>query len=177
MKNYLKEYYIKNKVKLIELAKEYYNIHKKEILENRKKYYKHNKQKIDNYKKQYIKNHKEQEHNYHNDYNKNKRKIDINFKLRDYLRNRLYRALKRNSKSKKIFELLGCSIDFLKLYLGSQFEEGMTWKNYGKWHIDHIKPCASFDLSKLSEQCKCFHYTNLQPLWAEENLSKNDTII
>jgi hypothetical protein len=48
----------------------------------------------------------------------------------------------------------------------------MSWSNYGKWHVDHIKSCASFDLSKEDEQRKCFHYTNLQPLWAEENLSK-----
>jgi len=48
----------------------------------------------------------------------------------------------------------------------------MNWSNYGKWHIDHIKSCASFDLSKKSEQKKCFHYTNLQPLWAEENIKK-----
>ena len=48
----------------------------------------------------------------------------------------------------------------------------MSWDNYGDWHIDHIRPCCSFDLSKIEEQEKCFHYSNLQPLWAEENMTK-----
>ena len=72
-------------------------------------------------------------------------------------------------------KLVGCSIEKLKQHLESQFKEGMTFSNYGKWHIDHIRPCTSFDLSKLDEQYKCFHYTNLQPLWAEENLRKSSS--
>jgi hypothetical protein len=69
-------------------------------------------------------------------------------------------------------KLVGCSIIFLKRYLQKQFTVGMTWKNYGKWHVDHKIPCCQFDLSKESEQRKCFHWTNLQPLWARENLRK-----
>jgi len=69
-------------------------------------------------------------------------------------------------------KLVGCSIDFLKQHLENKFKPGMSWKNYGKWHIDHIRPCASFDLRKPAEQKKCFHYSNLQPLWAKENLVK-----
>jgi hypothetical protein len=61
---------------------------------------------------------------------------------------------------------------FLKGYLAGKFKDGMTWENHGEWHIDHIKPCASFNLLDEGEQKKCFHYTNLQPLWASENLSK-----
>ena len=68
--------------------------------------------------------------------------------------------------------LIGCEVDYLMYYIQSKFTKGMNWNNYGKWHIDHIKPCCSFDLSKASEQRKCFHYTNLQPLWAKDNLSK-----
>lgn len=71
-------------------------------------------------------------------------------------------------------ELLGCTIEELRTHLEAQFQEGMTWDNYGRdgWHIDHIKPCSSFDLLKEAEQRECFHYTNLQPLWAKDNLSK-----
>lgn len=80
-------------------------------------------------------------------------------------------------KATKTFELLGCTSKQLKQYLESQFQEGMTWENYGygddKWYIDHIIPCASFDLSNLEQQKICFHYTNLQPLWQFDNLKKS----
>jgi hypothetical protein len=99
-------------------------------------------------------------------------KKEINFKIRFYLKNRLYLALKGNPKLSTTMKLVGCSIEQLKKHLETQFKPKMTWHNYGKWHIDHIRPCACFNLSKLEEQKKCFHYTNLQPLWAEENLRK-----
>ena len=69
-------------------------------------------------------------------------------------------------------KLCGCSLEKLKQHLESQFTEGMTWDNKGDWHVDHIKPCASFDLTNPEEQKKCFHYTNLQPLWALDNMKK-----
>ena len=108
-----------------------------------------------------------------NNYDKKKRKTNINFKILCNLRSRISNALKRNNKSKTTMKLIGCSVKQLKQHLEKQFKVGMTWNNYGKWHVDHIRPCASFDLSKPKEQYKCFHYTNLQPLWAKENLEKN----
>ena len=105
-------------------------------------------------------------------YENNRKRKDVSYKLKCYLRSRLSNVVKKNKKSNTIIKLLGCSIGKLKLHLQNQFKINMTWKNYGKWHIDHIKPCAKFDLSKASEQRKCFHYTNLQPLWAKENISK-----
>jgi hypothetical protein len=83
---------------------------------------------------------------------------------------------KGNRKSERTEFYLGCTVDYFLEHIQKQFVKGMTLKNHGKWHIDHIKPCASFDLSKLSEQKKCFHYTNLQPLWAKDNLLKKDQI-
>ena len=74
-------------------------------------------------------------------------------------------------------KLTGCNILFLKEYLEAKFKKGMNWENYGVWHVDHIKPCASFNLMKKEEQEKCFHYTNLQPLWAIENIKKGKKFI
>ena len=105
-------------------------------------------------------------------YKKNRLKIDINFKVRCYLGSRIWDALKGRTKSKNTLKLLGCSIEQLKKHLASQFRLGMSWSNYGKWHVDHIKSCNSFDLSREEEQRKCFHYSNLQPLWAKDNLKK-----
>ncbi len=99
---------------------------------------------------------------------------DIKFKLIKRLRTRLYQALKGNFKAGSAVKLLGCSIAELKIHLESQFKSGMTWENYGTWHIDHIRPLASFDLQDIEQLAVACHYTNLQPLWALENLIKGD---
>jgi hypothetical protein len=87
-------------------------------------------------------------------------------------------AIKNNSKFGSTLTLLGCSIAFVKKHLEKQFKPGMTWKNHSQfgWHIDHIYPCASFDLSKPEEQQFCFHWSNLQPLWWYDNLEKRAKI-
>lgn len=90
--------------------------------------------------------------------------------LRSYLSTKLRRS--KACKSRKTEDLLGCSFTEFKDYLERKFKEGMSWDNYGEWHIDHIKPCSQFDLSKVEEQASCFHHTNMQPLWAKENLIK-----
>jgi len=104
-------------------------------------------------------------------------KNDQNFRLKSLLRSRFRDALisKNIKKKSHVLELTSCSMDFLKKYLSKQFENGMTWENHGEWHIDHRKPCASFDLRNEEEQRKCFHYTNLQPLWGKENKEKGST--
>ncbi len=107
-------------------------------------------------------------------YEKNRKLVDVEFKLLKTLRSRLGNAINRQNshKNNTTIKLLGCSVSFLKGYLEAKFKEGMTWENHGEWHIDHIKPCSSFNLLDEEEQQKCFHYTNLQPLWAADNLSK-----
>jgi hypothetical protein len=107
-------------------------------------------------------------------YEKARKLVDPSFKLLKTLRSRLCSAIRNQNaiKSDKTMNLVGCSITFLRGYLEAKFTEGMTWENHGEWHIDHIKPCASFNLLDEQEQQKCFHYKNLQPLWAQENLSK-----
>lgn len=103
---------------------------------------------------------------------------NVSFRMSVNLRSRIRTALKNNTKSESSNKLLGCSLDDFKKYMESKFVDGMNWKNYGQkgWHIDHILPCDSFDLSNEEEQKKCFHYTNLQPLWWRDNISKGNKI-
>lgn len=142
--------------------KKYYQLHKIEILEQKKIYRKKHKtelsQKATIYKRKWRKN-------------------PIN-KLLNNLRSRIWDALKGKTKSRHTTELIGCSIDYLKIHLEKQFTKGMNWSNYGMngWVVDHIIPCVSFNLSKKSEQLKCFNYNNLQPLWVEDNYKKGGRI-
>ena len=113
--------------------------------------------------------------NYANEWIKKKLISSIQFRLRHNLRNRLSIAFRKKQKSGSAIKLLGCSIKDLKVRFEKLFQNGMTWNNYGKigWHIDHIKPLASFDLENSKQLARACHYTNLQPLWAEDNYRKN----
>jgi hypothetical protein len=94
-------------------------------------------------------------------------------------RNQIHKALKRlargAAKSAKTEELVGCTLVEFRTHLESQWKPGMSWDNYtlDGWHVDHIRPLASFDLADPAQQKAAFHYTNCQPLWAVENLSKS----
>ena len=103
-------------------------------------------------------------------YNRERRKIDLDFKLRCIIRERLTKMI-RNKSSSSSFNL-GCSIQQLRAHLESNFQPGMSWHNYGRtgWHIDHIRPLADFDLTDSRQLQQACHYTNLQPLWASDNL-------
>jgi len=105
-----------------------------------------------------------------------KRVSTLNGRLEKNLRARLFFALNGKKKTEATIDLLGCSVTQLKQHIASKFKKGMSWDNYGykTWHIDHIRPCDSFDLSDEQQQKECFHYTNLQPLWAKENIRKNN---
>jgi hypothetical protein len=108
------------------------------------------------------------------DYTKKRRVEDIDFRLRHNISRRLNLALRNNQKSGSIINYLGCSIKDLKKYLESKFQKGMTWENYGNWHIDHIKPLSLFDLTDQNNLNEACHYSNLQPLWARDNLRKSN---
>lgn len=165
----------------------YYSENRGRILAHNKMYYEKNKEKIKKWRKEYCQKY----------YLDNKSKIlkqtseyrrqtkdNIKVKLRTNLRNRLYRALKGNCKKGSAVRDLGCSIADLKKWLEQQFYphpktgEMMTWDNYGYygWHIDHIIPLSSFDLTDVVQIKKACHWFNLQPLWAEENLTKSNNI-
>jgi hypothetical protein len=105
-------------------------------------------------------------------YKKARLASDPEYKLNLYLRKRLNSALKKNSKRGSGVRLLGCSISEFKLKIESLWSEGMSWENYGKWHIDHRKPLIAFDLLDPLQLAAACHHTNLQPLWKTDNLRK-----
>ena len=128
-------------------------------------------------KLRFVKNNKLQINRYNRIYEKNRKQKDPLYKLVKNLRTRLWTALKKNQKSDTTMKLTGCSLEELKKHLESKFEDGMDWNNYGVWHVDHIIPCANFDLSNPEQQQICFHYTNLQPMWGEKNMQKGARLI
>jgi hypothetical protein len=163
-------------------SKEYYQAHKEERKAYRKAYYQTHKEKEITYGIEYKENHKKEmkewKRNYSKNYQRERRRNDINFKILCGLRERLNKAIKHNQKSGSAVKDLGCSVFELKIHLESKFQEGMTWENYGYrgWHIDHITPLISFNLQNREEFLKACHYSNLQPMWAEENLKKSDSL-
>jgi hypothetical protein len=112
--------------------------------------------------------------NYHKEWKKQKYATDIYYRIKDNLRSRFYNAVINQFKIQSVINLLGCSIDELKQYLEFFFSPEMNWINHGKiWEIDHIKPCAMFDLTDIEQQKQCFHYTNLQPLFKTSDIAKD----
>lgn len=105
-------------------------------------------------------------------------KTDPYYRLVKNLRRRMLLVIQqsRTRKCENTFTLLGCNASELIRHIESKFTSGMTWDNHGLhgWHIDHVRPCASFDLTDPEQQRQCFHYTNLQPLWALDTIRKAD---
>jgi hypothetical protein len=186
-----KERYYKNKNKKLEYQKKYYKENKNNIDLYRELYRKRNsihiglyqgkwrKNHIDiikNNNKKYRITHKNEIREMRNRYHFNKKNTDINYVIKRSLRSSVNHLIKSQNYSKKmsILDTIGCDLDTLKKHLESTFAEGMTWNNYGKWQIDHIIPCAVFDLSDVEQQKICFNYKNLQALWKKDNLLKRD---
>jgi len=193
-----KTYREKNKEKTIRYAKKYREANKQVLSEKLKAkrhktliveriYNKKNKSKIKDKNKAYRQQNKSKLlaqnrvwRNNNKKYIAKKRRercvFDVNFRIRTNLATRIWHALKNCSKSAKTSELLGCTVSHLKAHLEKDFAKGMTFENYGTWHIDHIIPCAKFDLTKPEHQKVCFNYKNLQPLWAKDNISKSSKL-
>jgi hypothetical protein len=177
----IKQYRLINREKINEQAKQYRFINRERIIKWKKQYRLNNKEKLKQKAKQYYIDNKEELREKRKHYGKVRYHEDIKYRISRILRKRVYSVIKGQNTSKisKTKDLIGCDWNTFKPYFESKFREGMTWENHGRkgWHIDHIIPCASFDLTDPEQQKKCFHYTNLQPLWWYENLSKGDKIL
>ena len=178
-KEYIKKWRNKNKKQIQKYNIQYKKTHKKVLIEKKKIWYRKNKKQILKKLKEYNQKNPEKLLKYRQEhkqdmikYMRERRRTDINFRLANNLRKRIGNAFKNNSKSAKTIKLLGCTILKLKQHLENQFTKGMTWDNYGKWHIDHIKPLVTFNLKLPSQQFIAFNYKNLRPLWAIENQSR-----
>ena len=124
------------------------------------------------YFKESNKKFKDKNPEYKKKYEREKRKENVIYKLESNMRKRLWEILKNKKISRKdrTFDMVGESVSFLKEYLEKKFLDNMTWENYGEWHVDHIIPLCSANTEE--EVKKLFHYTNLQPLWANDNIKK-----
>jgi len=147
---YQKVYREANRKKLCQISRDYYETNRERLL-------------------QYQKDWKESNPNYERDRYRN----DVAFRLRRIVSARVSAAL-GSDKSCRTIKLLGCDADHLKRHLESQFKDGMDWGQRGLWHVDHHLPLAAFDLTDLKQQRYAFHWSNLSPLWAEENQRKSD---
>lgn len=138
-----------------------------------KKYREKNKEKIKQMKKEWRERNKDKVKGYR----KNTREKDPLFRVKRSVRRAINKHVKKRGYTKKAksFKILGCPFDVFKQHIERQFQKGMTWDNYGDWHLDHIIPMASATTEE--EVLKLNHYTNFQPLWAEDNLKKSDKII
>jgi len=170
---YQKNYYAKNSDKIIKRVKKYEIENKEKISKSSKLYYEKNKEKIREYKKKWTQLNKERI----NEKERERKKIPL-IKLKHIVRNRIlvYFKNKGYKKNTKTFDLIGCTAEELKKYIEKLFTDGMCWEKMGKEiHIDHIIPLSS---AKTEEELyKLCHYSNLQPLWAKDNLSKKDKIV
>ena len=138
-----------------------------------KEYRRRNKERISARSKEYVNGRKEIIKARHHE----RYYSDPQYKLALYLRAGIYRALRGASaeRTERSEALLGCTIEEFRKHIESLWLPGMNWDNHTKkgWHIDHIRPCASYDLTDLKQQKECFHYSNQQPLWGDINISKN----
>lgn len=179
-----KERNITNKIKISSRRKLFRLNNKEKIASVNKTYYENNKEALKEKKRTYYLENKDKIIKRVSAYFMKKRKCDPQVKIADNLRKRIRAVLKENRNGSAVRDL-GCSVEFFRQYLEQKFyinpetKETMTWQNYGLhgWHIDHIIPLASFDLIDREQFLKACLYTNLQPLWAKENLRKSDKII
>ena len=162
----------------------YYQENRERILENKKTYYAKKQPEICAYRKRNAKRLSKANsvwHRENRDRIRERKRLESRRRrerptshIAGSIRRRLSKLLNGQRSPARTEALVGCSFVELRGHLERQFRKGMSWENYGfrGWHIDHILPCSAFDLSREEELRRCFHFTNLRPLWARENLRK-----
>lgn len=157
-------------------AKRYYENNKEDISEYHKKWSEENKTERKKYYQQWNEDNREHVNKYKRDYERKRRAEDPKYRLGIRTRTAVWQLLKERNinKTNKTFELLGYTIEELMIHLENQFTEGMTWENYGEWHVDHKKPMTLFEFTSTDDEGfkECWSLENLQPLWEKDNLSK-----
>ena len=167
-----RKYYEDNRDAVLSQAKEYREKNKEVINGRDRDYYQRNRQEYLRKQAEYQRVNAESRNEYNRKYRKNRRQVDKMFGIKENMRARFrYELAKRgDGQHIKANEYLGCSWVELRIHLENQFKDEMSWDNYGDWHVDHIIPLASAQTK--DEIIKLCHYSNLQPLWAFDNLSK-----
>lgn len=154
-----------------------YESNREKYLIQKKIYTENNKEKKYEYDKEYRLKNKIKINEYTRNYRKKRRLVDPTFRIIESMRSRLKNFFKSNNiqNYNKTFNIVGCTPQELKEYLEKKFTDEMSWDNYGQWHIDHKIPLSS----SISDDnvYKLCHYTNLQPLWSEDNIKKSNKII
>lgn len=169
-----KQYYAENKEKILARRREYYRENKNRYAKWRSDFYARNPNFKRRYSKEYFIRHKKRLYARNSEWQRKERATNPIFRVRQALSLRIYHCLKGKRGNFNTLAVTGCDLQFLRGWLESRFQPGMSWDNYGRkgWHVDHIIPCSAFDLSDPIQVRQCFHYSNLQPLWAEDNLRK-----
>jgi hypothetical protein len=184
---YSKQYHQENRERLAQQKKQYNQENKECRKQWQRQYQEENKERIKQYSKQYREENKErikqynQENREHRNqwqrqYQKQRKKTDAVYKMRINMSKLIYKSIKNQGYTKKsqTYNILGCDFDTFKKHIEKQFTKGMNWQNQGEWHFDHIIPIAT---AKTEEDViRLNHYTNFQPLWAKDNLSKGAKI-
>lgn len=135
-------------------------------------YCRRNREEISAKNREYRRNNQDRLRQINRQRNQRRYANDLIYRLQVNLRNRLNVAIRDGQKAGSAVRDLGCSIEEFKSHISGLFEPGMSWDNWGEWHLDHIKPLASFDLTQRDQFLAACRYANLQPLWASENLRK-----
>lgn len=173
---YLRQYYIENKERLAAYQKQYRNKNKETLQERSKNYYLNNMDRVKKRAKNFYAENKREIIDRQIKLAKIKRRSNPQVWLAESMRAKINYLIKvEKARSNNLgLKFLGCDLNTFKNHISKQFKDGMTWENHGfyGWHIDHKIPYCAFDLTKKSDREKCFHYSNLQPLWAKENLEK-----